>query len=213
MTTHVMRLEVSSSLDSVEPNLPFVRNVMNDRIMKVVDRIQEFMQDKDDSWDMPIEAARFIHGLALMCRAKSAVEIGTSYGHSGLWLGAAMAANGGSLITIDQEQRKSDLATGFYAEAGLSDVIICKTGQAGEILEQLEGPIDLVVNDADKPNVRNYVELVYPKLATGGVVITDNVTSHEEVRDTLSSWIRHDGRFTSALADIGNGLEVSIKLR
>lgn len=185
---------------------------MNERVRRVIDKVQAFIAGRDDAWSMPVEAERFVHGLVLASGAKRCVEIGTSYGHSGLWIGSAAAANGGTLVTIDRDPRKSDIAAEFFAEAGLAQVITCRTGLAIEILAGLEGPVDWVLNDADKENLSQYVELLYPKMPVGGMIVTDNATSHEIVRDRFCGWIRGDARFVSALADVGNGLEISIKI-
>jgi caffeoyl-CoA O-methyltransferase len=185
---------------------------MTERIQQVIEKVQAFIADKDDAWSLPAEAARFVHAMVLALKPRHCVEIGTSYGHSGLWIGSAVAANGGSLVTIEKEQRKSEIAAGFFREAGLDGVITCRVGSAADIIKGLPGPVDLALNDADKENCRRYVEMLYPKMPVGGVVLTDNVTSHEEVRENLSEWIRQDHRFASALADVGNGIEVSIKI-
>jgi len=185
---------------------------MTEQVQRVIEKVQAFIADKDDAWSMPVEAERFVHAMVLACRSRHCVEIGTSYGHSGLWIGSAASANGGTLVTIDQEQRKSEIAADFFREAGLDQVITCRTGVAVDILAELDGPIDLTLNDADKENCRAYVELLYPKMPIGGVILTDNVTSHDEVRQQLSLWIRSDTRFNSVLADVGNGIEVSVKV-
>ena len=185
---------------------------MTAQVRQVLEHVQTYIADKDDAWSMPTEAMRFVHAMVLACRPQQCVEIGTSYGHSALWIGSALAMGGGRLITIDRELRKSEIAAGFIADAGLNDVVDCLTGDAGEILDDLAGPIDLVLNDADKGNVGRYAKKVYPKMPIGGVILTDNVTSHEEVRERLCSWIRQDDRFASALADVGNGIEVSVKI-
>lgn len=185
---------------------------MTRRIADSIERMRAFIADKDDAWSMPDEAMRFLHGLVLARRPARCVEIGTSYGHSGLWIAAALNETGGTLVTIDRDARKSGLASNTFADAGLSEIVTCRTGDARSILADIDGPIDFVLNDADKEGVRDYAELVYPKLTIGGIIVTDNASSHQEVRDRLSRWIRADARFASALADVGNGLEVSIKV-
>ena len=133
---------------------------MTERVQRVIKKVQAFIADKDDAWSLPAPAARFVHGLVLARKPRRCLEIGTSYGHSGLWIGSAAAADGGTLLTIAREQRKSDIAAGFFREAGLEKVITCRVGIAAEIIATLEGPIDLVLNDADKENCRRYVEML-----------------------------------------------------
>jgi caffeoyl-CoA O-methyltransferase len=178
----------------------------------VIEKVRAFIDDREDAWALPVEAARFVHATVLACRARRCVEIGTSYGYSGLWIGAAAAANGGSLLTIDKEQRKADIAASFFREAGLEGTITCRVGIAEQILGGLEGPVDWVLNDADKENCRRYVEILYPKLPVGGVVVTDNVNNQEIVREQFVPWVRQDKRFFSTLVTVGNGLEMSVKI-
>ncbi len=185
---------------------------MDQRIEQVIARVRAFIDTKDDAWALPEVSARFVHGIVLACKARRCVEIGTSYGYSGLWIGAAAAANGGTLVTIDIEQRKSDIARGYFREAGLDVVIDCRVAPAAEVLAALSGPIDLALNDADKENCIHYAELLHALMPIGGVVLTDNATSNEVVAGEFLPWVRADRRFASALIDVGNGIECSVKV-
>jgi predicted O-methyltransferase YrrM len=185
---------------------------MNSQIKAAIDKMQVFMRDKTDAYTLPIESARFVHAMVLSTRSRRCVEVGTSYGHSGLWIGAAAQANGGDLITIDIEQRKVDIAAGFFAEAGLASVITCRVAPALEVLEQIKGPIDFALLDADKENLRAYTELIHSKMSPHGLILTDNATSNEMVSDEFCPWIRQDKRFFSTLATVGKGIEVSVKI-
>lgn len=185
---------------------------MNDRIRQVIERANIFMADRQDAWSLPDESARFVHGLVLATRAQSCVEIGTSYGGSGLWVASAAAANGGRLVTIDNQQHKSDIAAGYFKEAGLEGAVTCLVGDAAEILAGLPGPIDFVLNDADKPGYARYVEILYPKMAVGAVVLSDNVLNEREVGEKFVPWVRAHPGFFSTLITVGNGLEMSVKL-
>ena len=59
------------------------------RIRTAIERCQTFMADKDDALSLPNESAQFIYALVRATRARRCLEIGTSYGHSGLWIAAA----------------------------------------------------------------------------------------------------------------------------
>ena len=144
--------------------------------------------------------------------ARRCLEIGTSYGYSGLWIGSAARDNGGSLITIDLEQRKSDAAAAYFADAGLTESVTLRTGPALEVLPQLKGPFDFVLNDADKENVVAYVESLIGKLSPRTVILTDNVTSHTEVADSLLPFVREHPKFYSTLIPVGSGMEMSVYL-
>lgn len=47
------------------------------------------------------DSARLLHFLALATGAKRVLELGTSNGYSTIWLGDAVAANGGILLGVD----------------------------------------------------------------------------------------------------------------
>ncbi len=186
---------------------------MDERVRATIRRVEEYMADKPTAWALPIEAAALMHALVLACRARLCVEIGTSYGYSGLWIGSAAAANGGKLLTLEIEAAKAEVATGFFREAGLQNVITCRIGLAEEALKELTGPVDWVLNDADKENCIRYVELLYPKLSVGGAIVTDNVGNQPTVRSEFVPWVRGHQGFFSTLLPAGNGMELSIKVQ
>jgi predicted O-methyltransferase YrrM len=166
-----------------------------------------------DANPVPREAGAFIHALILAGGAKRAVEIGTSYGYSGLWIASALKENGGRLITIDRDPRKTESARTAFESAGLLDRIELRTGSAADVLPTIEGPIDFVLNDADKENCRRYVELIVDKLADRAVVLTDNTLTHPEQLARFLAWIRGRADFYSAHVPIGNGMEMSVRRR
>ena len=85
-------------------------------------------------------------------------------------------------------------------------------GRAAETLATLPGPFDLVFLDADRPSYLTYLELVVPKLRTGGLLVADNVTSHApELQDYLARVKSHPQLF-SVTVPIGNGEEIAVKL-
>lgn len=185
---------------------------MKDATRRTIEACRRFIDGREDALSLPEGSARFCHAMVLASGAKRCLEIGTSYGYSGLWIGSAAEANGGSLITIDHEQHKSDVAAAYFADAGLSKSIECRTGEALEVLETLEGPFDFVLNDADKGNVAVYVENLMGRLCPGAVILTDNVTSHKEVGETLLPVVRNHASFFSSLVAMDNGLEMSVYL-
>ena len=186
---------------------------MNERILKTIEKAVAFMADKPEAWSLPDDSARFVHATVLAARARYCVEIGTSYGGSGLWIGAAAAANQGRVITIDNRRDKSDAAAGFFREAGLEQTVECRVGDAAAILAALPDGVDFVLNDADKPSYVRYIEILYPKMPVGAVVLSDNVLNEAEVREKFVPWVRAHPGFFSTLVTVGNGIEMSIKIK
>ena len=145
-------------------------------------------------------------------RPKQVVEIGTSYGYSGLWIAAALGQQRGRLITIDSDGRKAQAALANFSEAKLDHLIEIRIGAALDVLPLIEGPVDFVLNDADKENCVRYIELLYDKLPNGAVVLTDNTHSHPDQLADFLAWVRKHPGFHSVDVPIGNGMELSVRV-
>lgn len=184
---------------------------MKESVQTQIKRLEEFMKTVTDAAALPREAAAFVHTLLLSTGAKSVVEIGTSYGYSGLWITAALAEVDGILHTIDKETDKLVAAQANFENAGVSDYVKLHHGKALDILPTLDGPFQFALIDADKDNCREYVEMLVDKLADRAIVLTDNTRTHAEQLGEFVAWIRGDERFVSANLPIGNGMELSVK--
>lgn len=108
-----------------------------------------------------------------MIKPVSILEIGTFTGYSAICLAQGMHPDG-KLITIDCNPEMKDFASLYFEEAGLKDKITMLIGDATEIVEELQGPFDLVFIDADKENYLNYFKMVFPKVRAGGYILADN---------------------------------------
>ncbi|UCC31439.1 MAG: class I SAM-dependent methyltransferase [Phycisphaerales bacterium] len=185
--------------------------MMHERVAKAISELERFIGTVDDALAIPREAGEFVHALILGCGAKHGVEIGTSYGYSGLWIASALRENGGTLITIDHDPRKSETARDYFDSGGLTACVDVRTGRAADVLESLTGPIDFVLNDADKESCIRYVELVAEKLSDRAVVLTDNTIDLADRLAEFVAWIRQRDDFYSTTVPVGNGMELSIK--
>ena len=186
---------------------------MTEQVAQTIAKLERYMATVDDALAIPREAGQFVHALVLATGATRAVEIGTSYGYSGLWIASALAEVGGSLITIDHDPRKSAAARENFIEAGLAAGIDVRTGSAGDVLPSIDGPIDFVLNDADKENCLRYVELLADRLSGRAVVLTDNITTHAAELATFLADMRRRDDFHTVSVPIGNGMELSVKTR
>src|SRR5215218_8284791 len=126
----------------------------NSKLLSVIDELDALGKTRDDAWQVPRVEGEMLHHIALASNAKVIVEVGTSYGFSGLFWGAAMKQTGGKLHTIDVSQKKFDASKATFAKAGLADVIVNHLGDAQQVLGTIAGPIDLAFIDADKPACR-----------------------------------------------------------
>lgn len=153
--------------------------------------------------------------LWILVRASGAtriLEVGTSNAFSTIWLADAARTTGGRVTTLEIDPAKIALARANLAAAGLENVVDVVEGPAATTLATLPGPFDLVFLDADRPSYLTYLELVVPRLRTGGVLIADNVTSHApELQDYLRRVKSHPELF-SVTVPIGNGEEIALKV-
>ncbi len=184
---------------------------MNQHVADTICELERFMAGVDDAMPIPREAGQFVHALILASGAKHGLEIGTSYGYSALWIASALAENGGRLITIDHDLRKSQAARKALEEAGLASYVDLRTGTAVEVLGSLDVSFDFVLNDADKANCIRYVDRVAGKLIARAVVLTDNTVTHPDELAGFVKWVRANSDFYSAGVPVGNGMEMSVK--
>jgi predicted O-methyltransferase YrrM len=142
------------------------------------DRVQNFLDSHRGQWrdmNVPDVDGKVLHDLILKNGYTKALEIGTSTGHSGIWIAWALAKTGGKLITIEIDRRRHEEALRNFEEAGLSSYIDARLGDAHQLVPALEGPFDFVFSDADKNWYKNYLEAVLPKLEAGGCFTAHNV--------------------------------------
>jgi predicted O-methyltransferase YrrM len=141
--------------------------------------VKAFLERHRGTWrdlNVPESDGKVLHDLILKHNFRNALEIGTSTGHSGVWIAWALAMTGGKLITIEIDPRRHKTALANFKEAGLAPYIDARLGDAHEIVPSLPGPFDFVFSDADKEWYRNYFVAVWPKVSPGGCFTAHNVS-------------------------------------
>ncbi len=173
--------------------------------------------DADDRRDRLLlrigpETGRLVNILARGARARIIVELGTSYGYSTVWLAAAARETGGRVISIDLARDKQDYARTRLERAGLAKHVEWRTGDALEILKELEGPLDFVLIDLWKDLYIPCFDLIAPKLATGAILVADNMLRPVFARpdaDAYRAHVRGRPGMESVMLDVGSGICVS----
>jgi predicted O-methyltransferase YrrM len=143
-------------------------------------RVQAFLDGARGSWrdlNVPYEDGRVLHDLIVARGWKRGLEIGTSTGHSGVWIAWAFSKTGGKLITLELDERRHREALRNFEAAGIAAYVDARRGDAHELVKQLEGPFDFVFSDADKEWYPQYFKDVDPKLARGGCFTAHNVSN------------------------------------
>jgi caffeoyl-CoA O-methyltransferase len=149
-----------------------------DSVQAIDRQVQKFMDSRRGSWrdlNVPEVDGKALHDIILQHGYKSALEIGTSTGYSGIWIAWSLAKTGGKLVTVEIDKERHDEAVANFREAGLAKYIDARLGNAHEIVPALEGPFDFVFCDADKDWYVNYLKAALPKLSKDGCFAAHNV--------------------------------------
>ena len=127
---------------------------------------------------LPLEAEQggLLYVTARAIGARRVAEYGTSFGVSTLYLAAAVRDNGGgTVIGTEILPEKAEVAHANFAEAGVSDLIDLRVGDARETLKDCGGPLDLVLLDGWKDIELDVLRILKPQLRHGALVFTDNI--------------------------------------
>ncbi|MEA1896040.1 MAG: class I SAM-dependent methyltransferase, partial [Bacteroidota bacterium] len=131
---------------------------------------------------------RFLHDLIIENKYQRGLEIGTSNGYSGLWLGLAFQETGGELITLEIERKRAEEARENFKKAGLDQVIDARICDAFKEIPKIEGEFDFVFIDAWKPDYMEFLQLVRHRVKPGGVITAHNVlNAGREMTDFLDA--------------------------
>ena len=156
------------------------------------------------------DTGQFINILARSLKAPKILEIGTSYGYSGIWLAEAARASGGRLTTMELHDFKSAYAQDMSRQAGLAEHVDFRVGDAVQMITELPTGIDFVLLDLWKDLYVPCLEAFYPKLNPGAIIVADNmVYPGGEAVQRYGIAVRAKKGMRSVLLPIGSGLEVS----
>lgn len=158
------------------------------------------------------EDGRFLRMLIVSSGAKRAVEIGGASGYGAIWMGLGMRETGGSLTTIEYDPERARQLQANITAAGLGDTVRVVAGDAFKALPEIEGNFDLVFLDAWKPDYKEFFDMMFPRLARGGLFIAHNVVNkRDEMLDFLSTVEGHPDVLTSIVSPGLEGMSVSVK--
>src|SRR3954467_14624983 len=135
------------------------------QILHLIDELEDLRKTRDDHWQVPRAEGDVLYQIALASGARLIVEVGTSYGFSGLFWAAALKRAGGVLHTIDIDPRKVDSSRATFDQAGLGKTVRNHLGDAAAVLPMIPGTIDLAFLDSgDKKSTRGLFDLVWPRI-------------------------------------------------
>jgi caffeoyl-CoA O-methyltransferase len=180
-------------------------------------KVKKFLSDNSGKWhDMNIPAAdgQLLYNLIIKGNYKRALEIGTSTGHSGIWIAWALSKTGGKLITIDIDKGRHNIAVENFKKAGLSEYIDARLADAHTLVKELKGPFDFVFSDADKDWYKNYFIDVDPKLVVGGCFTAHNISPPGRGYDgqkVFLDYVMSLKNYETTVNTSGGGVSISYK--
>lgn len=178
-------------------------------------KVKSFLEVKEPQWrdmNVPLADGKILYDLIIEHGYKDAVEIGTSTGHSAIWIAWALSKTGGKLITIEIDPDRYAQAKANFEKAGLSKYIDIRLGDAHELIPKLTGKYDFVFCDADKLWYKNYFSDMDQKLVFGGCFAAHNTASRTPgIREFLEYAEKQKNYQTTIIRKSQAGISVSYK--
>lgn len=189
----------------------------------ILDRMQELEEvDTRDRQDgtphlkrmrqIPPETGRVLAFLAASAPTDGAwLEIGTSAGYSAMWLSLAARYRSKTLITFELLPEKVELARETFKKAKLGGLVELKHGDArGHLSDYAEVAFCFV--DCEKEMYLEIFERVSQNIIEDGLLIFDNVISHQEKLTDFLAVMASDTKFDQVTLPVGKGLLVCRKI-
>jgi predicted O-methyltransferase YrrM len=156
--------------------------------------------------------ARLLAVLARGLRAKRLLELGTSNGYSTIWLADAARTCDGELTSVEIEPARLAEADENLRRAGLEGSAVLRLEDAGACLAQSADTCwDLIFLDAERSEYVSYWPDLVRTLSGGGMLVVDNVISHEDEVAAFRELVEGDARVMDALVPIGAGALLVVK--
>ncbi|MDH3698269.1 MAG: class I SAM-dependent methyltransferase [Flavobacteriaceae bacterium] len=183
-------------------------------------RVQNFLNKNRNRWrdlNIPYSDGQLLYDIIINKGYTNGVEIGTSTGHSAIWMAWAFSKTGGKLITIEIDDDRYREAMANFKEAGVSEFIDARLADAHTLVKKLEGPIDFVFSDADKDWYTQYFKDLSPKLISGGCFTAHNVRPEGSGRRSMAGtlaylqYVKGQSDYTTTVDNSGGGLAISYK--
>ncbi len=190
---------------------------MDDKIISII-REAERKSAKDEIPAIPHETGELLRLLTMLLssiRGKiTALEVGTAYGYSTLWIlrGILEGSKKGIIYTIEKRKSRMEIANNFFEKSGYKDMIVTYCGDAKKIIDKLEVNFDFVFLDGTKSEYGYLAKKLYPKITEGGVLTAHNVVKYWPIDDFLAE-INDRSRWNTIVIYIDpEGLSISYKL-
>jgi caffeoyl-CoA O-methyltransferase len=177
-------------------------------------KVQAFLKENESKWrdlNVPYEDGQVLHDLIIKHGYKSALEIGTSTGHSTIWIAWALSKTGGKLVTIEIDERRYKKALENLKSVGLSEYVDARLADAHELVKELKGPFDFVFSDADKGWYTQYFKDLDAKMSVGGCFTAHNVNNNFSGIGEFMDYVRSKKNYETSIVGSSEGISLSYK--
>jgi len=150
-------------------------------------KVLQEMEARARASRFPIVGPAVGHLLYLLTRlggARRIFELGSGFGYSTAWFAMGVRDNGGGEVHhVVWDDALSNDARGYLRRLGLDGVVRFHVGEAVAELRGADGPFDIIFNDIEKDGYPASLPVIKPRLASGGLMIVDNMVWHGAVMD------------------------------
>ncbi len=177
-------------------------------------KVRRFLESRRGTWrdmNVPWQDGQLLHDLIVKHRFKRALEIGTSTGHSAIWIAWGLSKTGGKLITIEIDPARHAEALKNLTEAGVAPFVDARLADAHELVKQLPGPFDFVFSDADKGWYTQYFKDVEPRLEVGGCFTAHNIAWRSGGPGAFLDYVKALPNYDTTVEGSGEGVSISCK--
>ena len=194
--------------------------MLDDKVRAVLERLrEEDAAEREQGVPQQLRSravapttGQFLFSLVAPQNACEVLEIGGSRGYSSIWLAAGARILGGRVLSLEHDPPKCEAWRRNVADAGLEEWAELVEGDAFETMPEIADIFDVVFIDAEKEDYERLFGLARPKLEPGGLVVADNVLSHEEWLGAYSKARQTDSSLVSVTIPLDRGLELSAVL-
>ena len=171
---------------------------------------------------------RFLRFLMRMKQPKRILEIGSGVGFSALLM--AHFAPEALITTIESYPPRIEKCREHFSQYRDGSRITFLPGDAGELIDELDGKFDFIFLDAAKGQYPVMSDRLLGLLSEDGMIVTDNVlqegslleshyivprrdrTIHKRMREYLYK-LTHTPGISTEILDLGDGMALSVKTR
>ena len=182
--------------------------------MALDNSVKKFLNIHAGEWhDLNVSSVdgQFLHDLIIKNKYTKALEIGTSSGHSGVWIAWALSKTGGKLITIESNRERHKEALANFREAGLADYIDARLADAHNLVKKLDGPFDFVLSSADEKWQKQYFVEIAPRLLVGGCFAVRKSSGRYDGIQEYAKYVTSLNNFESTFNSSGTRVAISYK--